>query len=99
MFKPLDGLAPTPTVELDVDGTTVAVAQSRTLAIALLEAGYHATRRNHRGEPCAPYCLMGVCFECLVQVDGVDNVQSCLVRVQAGMKVRLPNGPRPVKEG
>ncbi|MBB5213970.1 (2Fe-2S)-binding protein [Parapusillimonas granuli] len=98
MFKPLDGLAPKPKVELDVDGTTVTVAQDRTLAIALLEAGYHATRRNHRGEPCAPYCLMGVCFECLVQVDGVDNVQSCQVRVRAGMKVCLPQGPRAVKE-
>ncbi|WP_315138747.1 (2Fe-2S)-binding protein [Achromobacter marplatensis] len=98
MFKPLDGLAPAPTVELDVDGIRVTVAQDRTLAIALLEAGYHATRRNHLDEPCAPYCLMGVCFECLVQVDGVDNVQSCLVRAQAGMKVRLPKSPRQVKE-
>lgn len=98
MFKPLQGLPPAPLVELDVDGTKIQVAQGRTLAIALLEAGYHATRLNHRGEPCAPYCLMGVCFECLVQVNGQDNVQACLVRVEAGMKVRLPKGPRPVKE-
>lgn len=98
MFRPLDGLPPAPTVALYVDGVTVEVAQGRTLAIALLEAGYHATRRNHRGEPCAPYCLMGVCFECLVQVDGQDNVQACLVRAEAGMRVRLPQGPRTVEE-
>ncbi|VFR27435.1 Opine oxidase subunit C [plant metagenome] len=98
MFEPLKGLAPAPTVALEVDGVTIDVAQDRTLAIALLEAGYPATRHNHRGEPCAPYCLMGACFECLVQVDGVDNVQSCLVRTRAGMQVRLPKGSRPLEE-
>jgi NADH dehydrogenase/NADH:ubiquinone oxidoreductase subunit G len=37
---------------------------------------------------------MGVCFECLVEVDGVQNVQSCMVQVNAGMQIRLPDGAR-----
>lgn len=36
----------------------------------------------------APYCLMGVCFECLMEINGEQNVQSCLVTVQDGMTVR-----------
>lgn len=36
----------------------------------------------------APYCLMGVCFECLMEIDGEQNVQSCLVAVKDGMTVR-----------
>lgn len=98
MFKPLDGAAPTPRVALQVDGRTVLVPQGRTLAIALLEAGCRTTRHDHRGEPRAPYCLMGVCFECVVQLDGQDHVQACLVRVEPGMQVCLPQGPREAVE-
>lgn len=92
MFRPLEGTPAVELVDIKVDGATVRVAKGRTLAIALLEAGYPATRRNHRAEPRAPYCLMGVCFECLVHLDGKSNVQACLVRAEAGMRVCLPQG-------
>ncbi len=36
----------------------------------------------------APYCLMGVCFECLMEINGKAGVQSCLVTVEDGMKIR-----------
>lgn len=38
--------------------------------------------------PRAPYCLMGVCFECMMEIDGEENVQSCLVEVREGMKIK-----------
>ena len=44
------------------------------------------------GEPRAPYCLMGVCFECLVTVDGVGNQQGCLVPLRSGMSVETQIG-------
>ncbi|WP_419525505.1 2Fe-2S iron-sulfur cluster-binding protein [Bilophila wadsworthia] len=31
---------------------------------------------------------MGVCFECLMEIDGEPDVQSCLVTVREGMVVR-----------
>jgi predicted molibdopterin-dependent oxidoreductase YjgC len=37
---------------------------------------------------------MGVCFDCLVQVDGRANVQACMVKVSAGMRVVLQHGAR-----
>jgi predicted molibdopterin-dependent oxidoreductase YjgC len=40
------------------------------------------------GAPRAPYCLMGVCFECLVEVDGVRDRQACLTTIRDGMRVR-----------
>lgn len=92
MFKPLDGMAPAPLVALQVDGCTVLAPKGRTLALALMEAGCRATRHDHQGVPRAPYCLMGVCFECVVQLNGQDHVQACLVRVEPGMQVRLPQG-------
>ncbi|MEZ5620583.1 MAG: (2Fe-2S)-binding protein [Burkholderiaceae bacterium] len=37
--------------------------------------------------PRAPMCLMGVCFDCLVEIDGRPNVQACMVEVREGMRV------------
>lgn len=42
----------------------------------------------------APYCMMGVCFECLVHIDGVASVQSCLTPVRKGMVVERQIGSR-----
>lgn len=41
------------------------------------------------GSPRSAYCGMGVCFECLVEIDGVSNQQACLTTVREGMHVRL----------
>jgi predicted molibdopterin-dependent oxidoreductase YjgC len=37
---------------------------------------------------------MGVCFECLCEVNGRQNVQSCMIEVADGMRVRLATGAR-----
>ena len=42
----------------------------------------------------APYCMMGVCFECLAEVDGVASVQTCLLPVSDGMRVTRQTGKR-----
>jgi hypothetical protein len=45
----------------------------------------------------APYCMMGACFECLVELDGETSIRSCLSRVRAGMIVRRqPHRPDPL---
>jgi sarcosine oxidase subunit alpha len=46
------------------------------------------------GAPRAPYCLMGVCFDCLVTVDGVGSRQGCLVPVHEGMTIETQLGKR-----
>ncbi|MGH8235875.1 MAG: (2Fe-2S)-binding protein [Steroidobacteraceae bacterium] len=40
------------------------------------------------GSPRAPYCLMGVCFECLVEIDGNPYQRACLVPLAHGMRIR-----------
>jgi predicted molibdopterin-dependent oxidoreductase YjgC len=37
---------------------------------------------------------MGVCFECLVTVDGVGNRQGCMVLVRDGMRIETQQGKR-----
>lgn len=82
-------------VEILVEGQRVLARHGDTLAAALLKAGMVPFRRTPVADkPRAPLCLMGVCFDCLVEVDDVQNVQSCMVQVHAGMQVRLQKGAR-----
>lgn len=46
------------------------------------------------GQPRGPLCMMGVCFECLVEMYGVSNKQACMLEVTPGMRVRQPSGAR-----
>jgi NADH dehydrogenase/NADH:ubiquinone oxidoreductase subunit G len=38
--------------------------------------------------------MMGVCFDCLVEVNGQPNVQACMTQARDGMKVRRQLGLR-----
>ena len=82
-------------IEINVDGQRFSAREGDTLAAALLGAGVASFRRTPiSGQPRGPLCLMGVCFDCLVEVDGAQNVQSCMVEVRSNMQVRLPVGAR-----
>jgi hypothetical protein len=95
MFHRLPDLADTPLVTLTVDNEAISARATDTVAAALLAAG-HATCRETAvsNTPRGPYCLMGVCFDCLVTIDGVGNRQGCLVRVREGMQVETQRGKR-----
>ena len=95
MFKSIEPAGAKRALSLQVEGRTIAAHEGDTLAIALLNAGVTAFRQTPiSGSPRAPLCLMGVCFDCLVEVDGQQNVQSCMVEVKEGMQVHLQNGAR-----
>ena len=99
MFRTIVTATKRPAIELHVDGCPIEAHEGDTLAIALLSAGVTAFRHTPvSGEPRAPLCLMGVCFDCLVEVDGRQNVQSCMVEARSGMQVRLPTGARRAEE-
>ena len=42
--------------------------------------------------------MMGVCFDCLVVVDGVGNRQGCMVRVREGMRIESQHGARQIAQ-
>ena len=74
-------------VRVTVNGQPVEVPVGSSVAAAVARVAAHS-RRSVRGEPRAPMCGMGVCFECRVQVDGVAHVRSCMTPVSEGMQVR-----------
>ena len=82
-------------VALTIDGKPVQASSGDTVASALLAAGVDRCRTTPvTGAPRLPYCLMGVCFDCLVTIDGVGSRQACLVPVHEGMKVETQVGKR-----
>lgn len=82
-------------VQIEFEGTPLTVPADVSLAAALLTHDLGATRESAiNGRPGAAYCMMGVCFECLVEVDGQANCQACLIQVVEGMRVRRQRGAR-----
>jgi predicted molibdopterin-dependent oxidoreductase YjgC len=82
-------------VTITIDGAEVVAEAGESLAAVLLRQPQAWTRTTPvSGSPRAPYCLMGVCFECLAEVDGVASVQTCLTPVKAGMRVTRRQGRR-----
>lgn len=73
-------------IALTVDGTPLRVAQGTTVAAAALMAGM-LTRTSASGEPRAPLCGMGICFECRVTINGVPHQRSCQLLCAPGMQV------------
>ena len=58
-------------------------------AAAVLAAGFDSIRKTpDDGSERGPYCMMGVCFDCLAEIDGVPNRQSCMIEVRPGMRIR-----------
>ncbi len=84
-------------IKLTVDGREIEAMQGDSVAAALLAAGVGYTRLTPvAGTPRAPYCMMGVCFDCLVTIDGVGNRRGCMVPVRDGMRIETQRGKREV---
>lgn len=77
------------TVRISFEGKAMDVPAGISVAAAVLgHAHPHGTCRNGAdGSERNPFCLMGVCFECMMEINGQPNVQSCLVAVEEGMVV------------
>ena len=80
-------------IDVEFDGHPLAVLGQRSVAAALLAAGVSRLRSTPvSGAPRAPYCMMGVCFDCLVVVDDVPNTRACMTWVRDGMRVLRQDG-------
>jgi D-hydroxyproline dehydrogenase subunit gamma len=85
------------TIGLTIDGKGAQARDGDTVAAALLAAGVdHCRTTPVSGAKRAPYCMMGVCFECLVTIDGVGNRQACLIPAREGMRVETQTGARAI---
>jgi predicted molibdopterin-dependent oxidoreductase YjgC len=99
MFKVSPRLdARAPEVRFRFEGRALRAPEGMTLAAALLLNGETAFRDSPvSGAPRGPFCLIGACFECLVEIDGEPDRQACMVEVADAMEVRRQRraDPRP----
>ncbi len=80
---------------IEFEGKALEVCAGETVAAAILASGAEYTRTTAiGGAHRAPYCQMGICFECLMEIDGIPNLQACMVEVREGMKVNRQYGAR-----
>ena len=78
-----------PPVTFSVDGEPMTARPGQTIAAALYANGTRVLRRTRRdGKPRGLYCAMGVCFDCVVEVDG-ETARACMRYVAEGMRVTL----------
>ena len=81
------------TVSITLEGRDYEVPAGIPLAAAILLLGLDRTRNTPvSGAPRLPYCMMGSCFDCLMEIDGIPNQQACRIQVRAGMRVRIQKG-------
>ncbi|WP_320534148.1 (2Fe-2S)-binding protein [Robbsia andropogonis] len=95
LFITLPSLAPVSTESITIwfNDQPFSVPSGRSIAAALLAVGIQRFRSSSvSGVARAPYCMMGACFECLVEVDGVPSRQSCLIEARDGMRIRSQEG-------
>ena len=80
-------------IEFTFDGESISAITGQSVDAALLAANQPALRKtrfnnNERGV----FCGIGVCFDCLVVIDGITNQRACLIEAKPGMKVQTQVG-------
>jgi sarcosine oxidase subunit alpha len=89
------GVARPAAVSIFVNGRAVEAYEGESVLTALIAAGVLAMSRDSFGRLRTPFCNMGVCFDCLVEVTGdtgPSRVRACLTPVRAGLRVVVPEG-------
>ncbi|WP_019614008.1 (2Fe-2S)-binding protein [Psychromonas ossibalaenae] len=75
-------------VPICVNGVNIVVADKQSVAAALLGAGITSTGNAQREDrETGPFCMMGVCYSCLVEIDGAQFQRGCMVEVQEDMVI------------
>jgi len=89
--SPFLELEETPRVEVMFCGEGLRLPQGANLAAALLAAGVDVFRNTPvSGAPRGPFCMMGACFDCLVEIDGTVR-QACMIEVSEGLQITKPH--------
>lgn len=89
--SPFLELDDTPRVQVSFAGAPMDLPEGANLAAALLAVGVDRFRNTPvSGAPRGPFCMMGACFDCLVEIDGVVR-QACMIEVAEGMEIARPH--------
>lgn len=83
----------TDSLSLSFDGAPLEARPGQSVAAALTDAGIRSWRTTRRDErPRGLFCGIGVCYDCLLVVDGLPNQRACLIAAQDGMTLETRSG-------
>ncbi|TAH53390.1 MAG: (2Fe-2S)-binding protein [Chloroflexota bacterium] len=86
----ISGLERGQAFSITVNGQTVAAFPGESIATVLAVAGFRAFRATDASDsPRGIFCGMGICFDCLVTVNGLPNQRACMTEARAGCDVRV----------
>ncbi len=85
-------------VHLSFEGEVIAAFDGDNVAAALLRVGKLQFRTAAKNDGRGHYCMMGVCFQCLVEIDGKPNQQACQIIIRDGMQIRRQQAPNITSE-
>ena len=80
-------------VSFNFDGKEIEGYEGEPIAAALKVAGvmvHRYTQKEHK--PRGIFCAIGRCTDCVMIVDGVPNVRTCITPLKEGMTVRTQYG-------
>jgi predicted molibdopterin-dependent oxidoreductase YjgC len=84
---------PEASFQVTFDGRTLNALPGQTVAAVLWSAGIFAWRTTRvEGQSRGVFCGIGVCFDCLVTVNGVPNQRACLVSARPGDVITTQRG-------
>jgi sarcosine oxidase subunit alpha len=79
-----------------INGTQVDAYEGELVSTVLQAEGIYVFNHKHKtGKPSGIYCAMGVCYECLVTVDGVVNIRACQTFVKDQMEIQTSELVKP----
>jgi predicted molibdopterin-dependent oxidoreductase YjgC len=75
------------------DGKEITADAGQSVGAALIAAGHRSWRTTrHTKAPRGVFCGIGICFDCLVVVNGRPNQRACLTEVRDGDEVEPQEG-------
>lgn len=74
------------------DGELIDAEPGQSIAAALMAAGKTAWRTTKHGKPRGLFCGIGICFDCLVEIDGESGQRACMIPLEEGMRVCSARG-------
>lgn len=86
-------------VDIIYDGRRLEARRGEPIAAALMANGIKALHYTRRaGEPRGVFCAQGRCTDCIMIVNGVMNVRTCVTPVEEGMVVQTQSGIKGAEE-
>ena len=80
-------------IQVLLNGRTIDAIEGQSVGALLLEQDERITRTTRfNGKPRGMFCGIGICFDCLITINGVTNQRACLTSVEDGMSIQTQHG-------